>query len=246
MVCRVILLAILLWVSGPADAVDVSMAFGDKIPPYSFPETNSGIELEIIGESLAYKGHRLLPRFFPLARVPRAFMLKQVDAAMTDMGNDMTAEGGYYGNPAVIYDNVFISLKSRGLKIEQPEDLEGLRVISFQGADKRYPNWLEGTVRAGNFQMTSQQDLQVLTLFAGRYDLVLADKSIFKYFALRLQAEKGIDNKPVDEHEVFELRSSDYRPIFRDAKVRDDFNLGLQYLKDTGRYQAIYDHYLKD
>jgi polar amino acid transport system substrate-binding protein len=35
-----------------------------------------------------------------------------------------------------------------------------------------------------------------------------------------------------------------YRPVFRDKKIRDDFNLGLKYLKESGEFQKIYDEYL--
>jgi len=38
----------------------------------------------------------------------------------------------------------------------------------------------------------------------------------------------------------------DYRPVFRDKQVRDDFNAGLKQLKETGRYKAIYERYLRD
>jgi polar amino acid transport system substrate-binding protein len=38
----------------------------------------------------------------------------------------------------------------------------------------------------------------------------------------------------------------DYRPVFHDKKVRDDFNLGLAHIRATGAYQAIYDKYLKE
>jgi len=227
-------------------AADVSMAFGNAIPPYSFPDSNSGIELEVIGEALAFKGHKLRPQYFPLARVPRAFVQGQVDAAMTDMGKDLSALGGYYADPAILYDNVFISLRERKLVIREPKDLEGLSIISFQGGLKRYPLWLTAVKKAGNYHETSKQNLQVLTLFAGRYDLVLSDKSIFKYFALQLIEREWLYGKPFQMHEVFEIKPSDYRPIFRSHEIRDDFNAGLKYLKESGRYHDIYHYYLKE
>jgi polar amino acid transport system substrate-binding protein len=35
------------------------------------------------------------------------------------------------------------------------------------------------------------------------------------------------------------------RPVFRDASIRDDFNAGLAYLKQTGRYDELVDMYLE-
>ena len=139
---RSLLLILTLAWTGAALADDVVMAFGEKIPPYCFPESDSGIELDVIGEALAYRGHRLVPRYFPLARVPLAFRQGEVQAAMTDLGQDLSTQGAHYGEPAVLYRNVLISLQGRRLKIEKPEDLQGLSIVAFQGAAKRYPEWL--------------------------------------------------------------------------------------------------------
>jgi len=236
----------LLLVQGQVQAAEITMAFGEKIPPFCFPETDSGIELEVMREALAYRGHVLKPRYYSFARVPVAFKAGEVDAAMTDLGEDMSAWGAHYGNPAVWYDNVFISLKERNLVIHKPEDLRGLSVISFVGAAKRYPEWLDGVRKAGRYYEQNDQALQVLTLDRGRYDLVLSDRNIFRYFTLQLKLNKTFKPKPVVEHSFAKLNMMDYRPIFRDATVRDDFNAGLRFLKESGRFQAIYQKYLSD
>lgn len=227
----------------PSMAADVTMAFGEKIPPFCFPETNSGIEPEIIGLALAYRGHVLKPRYYPFVRIPVAFKTHEVDAAMTDLGQDLRPDGGYYGDPAVFYDNMFISLKERNLVIRKPADLKGLTVISFVGAARRYPEWLAAVQAAGHYYEQNDQALQVLTLDKGRYDLVLSDRNIFKYFTLQLR-QTGYKPKPTVEHAFVRFNPLDYRPIFRDSKVRDDFNAGLKHLKETGRFQAIYQKYL--
>lgn len=222
------------------------MAFGDRIPPFCFPETNSGIELDVMREALAFRGHTLKPVYYPLARVPLSFRDGKVDAAMTDGGNDLRAHGGFYGDTAVVYDNVFITLAERNLRIRTPEDLAGLTVISFQGAEKRYPKWLDAVVFSGRFFPQNNQTLQVKTLELGRYDVVLSDRTIFKYFS-RLEAqEQGHPMKPVTEHEFTTVNPMDYRPVFRDPKIRDDFNAGLKHIKANGRFKAIYDRYTRN
>jgi polar amino acid transport system substrate-binding protein len=89
-------------------AEEVLMAFSKEIPPYIFERNNNGIEIDIISAALAYKGHSLKPQYFSLGRVPYAFTNKLVDAAMGDMGIDLKSKGGFYANPAVIYDNVLL------------------------------------------------------------------------------------------------------------------------------------------
>lgn len=242
---RALLLGLLLGSAAPGHTADVVMAFGEKIPPFCFPESDSGIELEIIGEALAFKGHQLKPRYYPLARVPLTFRQGEVDAAMTDLGQDLSEIGAHYGNPAVIYQNVFVTLKGRKLSIKRPEDLKGLSVVAFQGAAKRYPEWLAASEQAGLYFEQNNQELQVLGLNKARYDVVLSDRSIFRYFELLLERTTLFKAKSVELHNFTTVDPDDYRPVFRDQQIRDDFNAGLEHLKATGRYQQIYDHYLQ-
>lgn len=229
-----------------AGADTVTMAFGEKIPPFCFPETDSGIEVEILREALAFRGHTMKPHYYPFARIPVAFKAGDVDAAMTDLGEDMEKWGAFYGDPAVFYDNVFISLKERHLVIKTPDDLQGLTVISFAGAAKRYPEWLDAVKKAGHYFEQNDQALQVLTLDRGRYDIVLSDRNIFRYFTQQLKLNKSFHPKPVVEQGFVKFNPMDYRAIFRDKKIRDDYNAGLKNLKDSGRFNAIYQKYLGD
>ncbi|MFT6986772.1 MAG: polar amino acid transport system substrate-binding protein [Psychromonas sp.] len=236
-------LSVLFFSCQQANSAEVVMAFAEEIRPYVIPTSNSGIELAVIGESLAYHGHKLIPKYYPLGRLPKAFIARKVDAAMTDAGINLSAQG-YYAEPTVIYHNRLISLKKRNLKIAKPEDLTGLSVIAFKGADQRYPRWLDAVKKEGKYYATSKQNLQVRMLFAGRYDVVLSDRYIFNYYANQLIDKNQLQAHSIQEHNVFKLNPENYRPIFRNKTIRDDFNEGLNYLKQTGRYQAIYDYYL--
>ena len=227
-----------------AAAKDVLMAFSQEIPPYIFQKHNKGIEIDIISAALAYKGHTLKPLYFPLGRIPIAFTHHLVDAAMGDMGIDLTAQGGFYAQPAVIYDNVFITLKSRNITLKTPEDLDLLRVVSFQGAEKRYPQWLNKVMKEKRFYGVSDQLTQVKLLQFGRYDVVLSDRYIFRYFVKQMKLMNVTEPSEVEEHEFAKVNPTDYRPVFRDESVRDDFNLGLKKLKESGEFQKIYDNYM--
>ena len=227
-------------------AAEIKMSFGEKIPPYTFPETNSGIELEVIGSALAYKGHILKPSYYPLKKVPQAFKDALVDAAMTDLGEDLKPYGGHYAKPAVWYNNVFITLKEQELSIKDPQDLESLVLTSFQGAVKRYPKWLRLVKENYNYFEQNNQELQILVLHKKRVDVILSDINIYKYNVIQLKKERGFIPKPVEMHNFVKLNLMDYRPIFRDKQIRDDFNEGLEHIKKTGSYQRIYDKYLKE
>jgi len=180
-----------------ADAAEVAVGFGDHIPPFCFPQTSSGIEVEIFREALAYRGHTIKPQFYPMKRIAAAFAKRDVDAAMMDSGIDLTPFGGIYAQPAVVYDNIFISLSSRHLKIKSPSDLKGLTVIAFPGALERYPEWLQPVKAAGNYVELNDQYSQVKALEAGHYDLAVSDRYIFRYHLSLLHKEQG-SVAPVD------------------------------------------------
>jgi len=225
-----------------ASTHEILMAFSQEIPPYIIETSNSGIEIDIISAALAYKGHTLKPLYFPLGRVPIAFSHNLVDAAMGDMGIHL--KDGFYANPAVIYDNIFITLKNRNITINKPGDLDSFHVASFQGAEKRYPDWLKNVVNDNRFFGVSDQLKQVELLQLGRFDVVLCDRYIFKYFVNKIELTKELEISAVDEHNFITVDPMNYRPVFRDKKIRDDFNLGLSYLKESGEFQKIYDQYL--
>jgi polar amino acid transport system substrate-binding protein len=243
-VLKTILLFFTLWCVPTAHADSVSMAFSHNIPPYIFQKQNKGIEIDVISAALAYKGHSLEPRYFPLSRIPLAFKGKWVDAAMGDMGIDLSPHGGFYAEPAVIYQNVFITLKSKNIVIEKPEHLDNLTIVSFQGAEKRYKNWLKKANDQKRFYGTSNQFTQVKLLYFQRYDVVLSDRYIFQYFLKQLQLTDDVFQLAVDEHVFTKVNPLNYRPVFRNKKIRDDFNEGLKAIKKSGKFKEIYDLYM--
>lgn len=242
---KLALLSILLALAGAAHGASVSMAFGDNLPPYIMAQDHSGIEIEVVREALAFRGHALRPQYMPMGRIPFSFIEGKVDAIMIDVGENMEPYGGHYGEPPVIYDNVLITLKRRKLKLLKPADLKGLNIMAFVGAARRYPEWLQGLSRSREYAERNNQAVQPLLLALGRYDAVLSDRTIFQYYsALQQRADPQFVAPAVDEHALTPPDPRDYRPVFRDAAVRDDFNAGLEQLRKSGRYKAIYDKYL--
>lgn len=223
----------------------VSVAFGEKLPPFIIPEKNSGIEIEIVREALAVRGHMLKPLYFPMARIAMSFKTRKVDVVMMDVGEDMSLLGGYYGEPPVLYDNVLITLKEKNITIKRPQDLKGLRINSFIGAQKRYPDWF-GSLSPEFYVEKNDQSVQPLLLEMGRFDVVLCDRNIFKYYSVLAKKNPRFKGLPVVEHPFVIVNPEHYRPVFYDKKIRDDFNYGLKTLQKSGRVKVIYDSYLKD
>jgi polar amino acid transport system substrate-binding protein len=228
----------------PAEVV--YMAFGEKLPPFINPQDQSGIELEIVREALAFKDHILKPKFLPMARLPVAYKNKSVNSLMMDVGERITEPNGFYGDVPVLYRNAFITLKKKKIKISCPSDLDGKIINGFIGASKRYPEWLGKVTSAKTYFEINDQSLQVLQLLHGRIDAVLSDVYIFKYYFFQENKKFLIQFSDFDVHYVLKENPLEYRPVFRSKLVRDDFNLGLKHLQKTGKIQKIYNKYIKE
>ena len=222
-----------------APEVEVTVGFGDRLPPYVFPERQTGITVEIFREALSHGGYRLKPVFLPLKREAMMFDDHKIDAAMLDFYVDMTKAGALHGAPAFVYHNVLITLSDRHLKIESPADLRGLSVLTFQGALGLYPEWLREVNAAGHYRETDNQALQVLTLAEGGVDAILSDRNIFEHFRRQAQRKYGKHENIFAEHDVIANKPDLFKTVFHDEKVRDAYNAGLEYLMKSGRYDQI-------
>ncbi|WP_413290450.1 substrate-binding periplasmic protein [Bdellovibrio sp. HCB337] len=238
-------LLLILLLALPSYGDVVTVAFGDKLQPFCFPETQTGIHVDIIREALAFKGHTMNAEFYPIKRVPRVFITNKLDGAMMDSDMDLRQYGGIYAEPAVLYDNVFISLKSRNIQIHKPEDLKNLSVLAFPGALERYPEWLGAVSKEGHYFESNEQPLQVLALLRGRYDVVLSDRHIFRYFKQQYVKNEKVADQKIVEHDFVKPNPKDYQTIFRSKQIAQDYEVGLKHLKKTGRYEAIFRRYLK-
>lgn len=227
---------------GQVKAEALTMTFGASIPPYAFPDTGRGIEVDIIREALAVSGVELDPVFVPARRIAFEFIQGKVDAASKDQGEDLTEHGGIYGDVSVQFQDVIFTLAERDLKLVEPSDLSDLRVVAFQNASKHYSDWLSPLQDSTNYTETADQSLQVKMLHRGRADAIVADLNIVQYLTKLVAQEGKIDIKPVATTNFAEPWG--YRPAFRTEELRDKFNAGLKTLIDTGRYQEIVDSYV--
>jgi len=232
----------LLTVCGSALADNITMTFGDSTPPYAFADTQGGLEVDIVREALALRGHTLKPVFVPAARVQHQFKHGLVDAASKDTSGQLQAIGALYGDASMEYHDVLISLASRELEITQPADLDGLSVIAFQNAWKVYSDWLQAVKDKGFYEETPDQTVQVKALLSGRADVAVADRYIFNYLATEMAAQTT-DALPTLKYTSF-APPLVVRPVFSNEQVRDDFNAGLRQLRSSGRYEKIFDEYL--
>lgn len=222
-------------------AQELQVVFSYSTPPYVFKD-GSGIVITIEKEALAYRGYTLKPIFVNMGRGFEMFKHGYVDASSIIREN--SGLEAYYSEPFMQYHNAAFALKSSNYKIEKLENLKGYNFIAFQNA-RKYLGTDFGAVASSagkNYSEIADQKQQVYKLLMGRTNLVIMDRHIFKFYKNELIAEQKV---PEDiETELFELfEPTEYKTAFKDKKLRDDFNEGIKYLKESGRYDAIYNYY---
>ena len=124
-------------------------------------------------------------------------------------------------------------------------DLVDYRFMSWQGAMAHLGE--EYAEMARNNPLYSEhhdQSLQVKMLFLERVDVVQMDEHIFNYYRVKIGSEGKIDTSPdVDRFEFFGESPNGF--LFRSIKMRDEFNIQLKKLKESGQYDKIMNRYFQ-
>lgn len=224
----------------PAGAAELKLAVGLSLPPYVISDNDTGMEMDIVRQALAYKGHQFRPVYVPFGQVAKSLQAGEVDGALT-VNEQMGLSGVFFSASHITYRNVAITLQARGLTINSVQDLAGKRVVAFQDAPEILGAAFAAAVR-GNpaYQEVPEQRQQVQLLFTGGTDVVVSDINIFTYY--RRQTSDVDTTAPVAIHNLF--APTRYHVGFLDARRRDDFNAGLQALRASGQYEAIIRKYL--
>ena len=237
-----IFLGILLFtVPVQSEAKEINLAVGFSVAPYIIQESDSGIELDIIREALAYKGHSMKATYLPFIEIDRAMIDNNADAIATV--EEKIGIDGHFSDHVITYTNYAISLASKGLSINSITDLADKSVTSFQLSTKYLGSEFAEMAKSNpRFREKEEHTLRIKLLFDGRIEVVIIDDNIFKYYSKEV-ADKTDISQLVTMHDVFPKNK--YKVIFKDAAIRDDFNEGLKHLRESGQYQKVFDKYLQ-
>jgi polar amino acid transport system substrate-binding protein len=229
--------------AGASAQTRLTAAVGMALSPYVLKDATSGLEIDIVRQALQNENYTLKFDLVPLARVPMALKDKSVDCALT-LTEASGLTGVFYSQSHITYQNVAVSLKSKGLKIASIADLTPLRVVCFQNGPQYLGKDFAAMVKAKNgkgYSEIADQESQVKLLFLNRADVVVMDVNIFKYFR---QAIKDTDvSAEVTYATIFP--PTHMKVAFTSEEVRDKFNEGLAKLKSSGKYASIVKTYIK-
>ena len=238
LICAVFLAAAAMTVS--AQTV-IRAVVGLSLPPYVIQGSDNGVDADIVRQALAASNYTLKLDYVPFARVAVSMTNKTADAAFP-INEASGVTGVYYSDSHISYQNVVVGLKSKSLKIGSVEDLKGLRVVAFGDAKNYLGTDFAAMAKANkNYYEIADQESQVKMLFKDRADVLVMDINIFKYFRQNI---KDMDaSQEVTFFKIFD--PTPYKVAFTSKEVRDKFNAGLKAIKASGKYNEIFNTYIK-
>lgn len=225
---------------GCGSAEGVRIAFNNALAPFAIEATASGIEIDIVKESLRRQGCKLVPVFLPFVRFGYALAENKVDGVATI--NEHSGIPANFSDAYIEYHNVAVSLKARRLPIDSIGDLKGLKVIAFPGASLSLGDeFRRFTVNNPHYSEEQKQLSHNRLLYNGGVDVAIAERSIYAYLDRALDESKFSERRlPVALHPLFAVNR--YKIGFRDPALRDKFNLGLASLSKED-LKIIHDRY---
>ncbi len=239
-----LVLTLSVWTSSlQANAVQVGVSF--TIPPWVIAETRRGIQLDLLVQALAPAGYTIKPFFLPFARAVHMFQHGELDG-LINVPPDV--KNGFISQEVVRFHNVAISLSSRDYREDMTiQDLTRHSIVAFQKASHFLGKEFSDMAAANpSYREVAKQDLQASLLFYGRADFIVLEQRIFEYYRIaeqrsQLKAQKALFEQPVVYHRLFPPAPRYF--VFQTEKLRDDFNAGLESLKQSGEYDKILLHY---
>ncbi|MCI5144816.1 MAG: hypothetical protein D3923_04645 [Candidatus Electrothrix sp. AR3] len=224
---------------GGASSKELLIAFPANLPPWTLQGHDSGITVEIVRQALRLRGHQLKTKYLPLKQ------LNQTLDADAHAQVESLYMRGYFSTKITEFHTSLISLKPRAVRVHSVEDLKDKKIITFENASALFgPAFQEMSQANPDYQEIVNQELQVVQLYNGQTDLILIDRNTFLYF--RQITAMTNTSMPITYHQILGLteRSSTF-VVFKDEKLRDDFNIGLQELKENGAYYDIFYTYTR-
>ncbi|MCU7834074.1 MAG: transporter substrate-binding domain-containing protein [gamma proteobacterium symbiont of Taylorina sp.] len=226
------------------DTKELNIAFNFERPPFMFGKTSSkGIESDLMTEILKLQGYKV-----NISQMSKHYLENILHgnndydsvSAVTEQEDEL-----FYSDHFISFENYAITRKKDRLSINSIDDLAKLKIVAWKGAyndlGKQFNHLFNpdnGTDR-DNYTDSSSQAEDIKRFFSGKNDAIIIDKTIFKWYQLALK-----NSQEYDFHNIFPQITS-YPAAFKSKQVRDDFNIGLAKLKESGRYDEIIKFYLQ-
>ena len=207
--------------------------------PFTLPDSDSGLQVEIIRAAFASQSTQVTFVFLSSKRTALAFKSGLVDVLTDDKpGNNVTSVHSHW--PVMTFRNQAITFAPKHLKLNSIADLRKLRVVAFQEA-RLYLGDEFAAMAKHNSGYLELPHMPSRMLSLDRADVIVSQPDIFRF---NLTSESS----PSQTHQVFE--SFEYHDIlpaanqywfgFRDEELRDRFERGIAAIYANGEIDALF------
>ena len=226
-----------------ASAQTITIAFPEHIPPWVIQSNNSGISIDIVSRAFHSEGVDVVPIYIPFTRMAKVLEQVHVDAVAMVEGKKIKEH--YYSDIMTYFSTSLISLDKNQFDISDIQQLADKRTLAFQDASKIFPDLRQLASINVQYQEIANQENQVAMLFKGRVDFIIIDANIFHYWRhtlTKIDTREHVKFHDLDLISAIQVKSPT-RVVFKEAYLRDAFNLGLEKLINSGEYDQIVKRY---
>ncbi|MCP3930723.1 MAG: amino acid ABC transporter substrate-binding protein [Bacteroidetes bacterium] len=246
------IILILIWCSfglssqGVAEET-IRVATGEWKPYISKTFKNYGVYTQIITEAFALEGIKVDISFFPWARAERFVQLGELDAMATLVSTPKREKVFYLSEVVYSSQRVFFHLKSYSFDWNTIDDLKDIDIGATLGY--KYGSMFENAEKEGRISVLrvpeDVQNFQMMLI--GRIKIFPFSLNA-GYFMLNEQFSSA-DAVKITHHPKI-LQKADYHVMFPKSSKRSQrlvklFNKGLKQLKKSGRYDQLFNEFLK-
>lgn len=148
----------------------------------------------------------------------------------------------HYSKDFIFFENVAITRYEDNIVINNISALKDKNISSFHSSKKYLGNeFLKAVEKNKNFIEYKSQEKQIKDFLTNKKRVLIIDKNIFKWY-LKKFSQNDISQYKFDP--IFKEKNN-YQVAFRNKALRDLFDIELQKIKDSGKYQEIINNYIK-
>lgn len=240
-VARTIGLCILLTGTFTAHAEKtITLGTGVSMPPYVIADKERGIAVDLFRAAMQQAGLEVDVEYSDNAGVIRLFQQQAVDSIFA-ANPDLTPGAHFSELPLIVFHNQAIVLADSGIELQQLEALKPYRIGAFKLASKLLPAPFADIARdAEDYREYSMQLEQVQDLFRAERDVLVMDRTIFRYFLSQLRRQNPTSELYRQPFHYFDLfPKSRYYAVFKSAELKQAFDQGFVAIRNNGRYERI-------
>ncbi|WP_444921475.1 substrate-binding periplasmic protein [Microbulbifer sp. CnH-101-G] len=229
-----ILWVILLFSAPCTTAKELKVAISEDAPPYVMDHAKSGLEIEVISQSLS--GYSIA-----FAQMGWGEIQGAIDRGIADAEANVheASKNLFYSKDYIAFINYAISKKKDNITINSVSDLAGHPIITWQGAHRDLGPEFQALFSPGSptshnyIELQSSQE-QVEKFWQEEGAIIVIDISIFSY----LSKQSGHSLEAVSLHN-FKMPTTKFKMAFKKEEDRNTFDLGLSKLCSSGAYREL-------